>query len=514
MMLRRFYTYFILMSVALFYGCSREDIIGGTEDGTGKLVINIDQPAEYSGTKAVLESPADKTIKTLSIWLVDGTNSIVATSFTSPNATSATVTFNTVPRGDHKLYIVANYTGLDSKTSGTIDNAFINKSLETITSGTAPTFAESAGIPSSLVKDVSISAGINSIDAHLIRAVGRFSITFRNMAPDKDLYIGTVMLTKKNQSMGYLFPKDDHSNPAGSEDLAFPDLGPTEVVKIAASSSFKVYDTYLYETTPTIAAPYKIQFSGGFVGAGDARPGYTNVNESTEASNNVGVNTNVIDNYSSTFMIRSRSSNRNYIGVNEEGTALIIKEFVDDTEIQNEVNIDRYLWTFDSNNRITSVASVAAGKKINMSNTGVSLDNSGRAFDINASDGSLTFTYTSSSGWWSSTTYYLAINGGADGFLVQTSDGNTSRWYLRKVTKTPAMSVQYKKFTGIDPVVDIYSSYPVNYLDKYGAPQPLQHICRNEHINLTVNVTHNSELGTFNFQVEDWIPKENETTFD
>ncbi|MBO7305625.1 MAG: hypothetical protein J6U47_02735, partial [Bacteroidales bacterium] len=315
MMLRRFCTYFILLSVALLYGCSREDIIGGTEDGTGKLVINIDQPAEYSGTKAVLESPADKTIKTLSIWLVDGTNSIVATSFTSPNATSATVTFNTVPRGDHKLYIVANYTELDSKTSGTIDNEFINKSLETITSGTAPTFAESAGIPSSLVKDVSISAGINSIDAHLIRAVGRFSITFRNMAPDKDLYIGTVMLTKKNQSMGYLFPKDDHSNPAGSEDLAFPDLGPTEVVKIPASSSVKVYDIYLYETTPTIAAPYKIQFSGGFVDKGAAQPGYTNVNESTEASNVVGDNTNVRDN-SSTFMIRSYSSNTRYIGVN------------------------------------------------------------------------------------------------------------------------------------------------------------------------------------------------------
>ena len=505
MMLRRFCTYFILLSVALLYGCSREDIIGGTEDGTGKLVINIDQPAEYSGTKAVLESPADKTIKTLSIWLVDGTNSIVATSFTSPNATSATVTFNTVPRGDHKLYIVANYTELDSKTSGTIDNEFINKSLETITSGTAPTFAESAGIPSSLVKDVSISAGINSIDAHLIRAVGRFSITFRNMAPDKDLYIGTVMLTKKNQSMGYLFPKDDHSNPTGSEDLAFPDLGPTEVVKIPASSSVKVYDIYLYETTPTIAAPYKIQFSGGFVDKGAAQPGYTNVNESTEASNVVGDNTNVRDN-SSTFMIRSYSSNIKYIGVNEGGTALIIEEFVNDTEIQNEGNIDRYLWTFDSNNRITNVAT---GKQIQMNNSGVSLVNSGsgREFTISPSGSTISFRESSSS------SYYLSINSSGNG-VARGSNSTRRQWYLRKVTKTPAMSVQYKKFSGIDPVVDIYSSYPVNYLDKYGAPQPLQHICRNEHINLTVNVTHNSALGTFSFQVEDWIPKENKTTFD
>lgn len=503
MMLRRFYTYFILLSVALLYGCSREDIIGGTEDGTGKLVINIDQPAEYSGTKAVLESPADKTIKTLSIWLVDGTNSIVATSFTSPNATSATVTFNTVPRGDHKLYIVANYTGLDSKTSGTIDDAFINKSLETITSGTAPTFAESAGIPSSLVKDVSISAGINSIDAHLIRAVGRFSITFRNMAPHKDLYIGTVMLTKKNQSMGYLFPKDDHSNPAGSEDLAFPDLGLSEVVPVPASSSVKVYDIYLYETTPTIAAPYKIQFSGGFVDKGAAQPGFTMQSGAVGATNSVGGNTNVKDN-SSTFMIRSYSSGIKYIGVNEGGTALIIKEFVNDTEIQNEVNIDRYLWTFDSNNRITNVAT---GKQIQMNNSGVSLVNSGngRAFTISTSGTSVILFYYSN--------YYLSINDSGNGLERRYGSNTRSQWYLRKVTKTP-ITVQYKKFTGVDPEVDFYSSYPVNYLDKYGAPQPLQHICRNEHINLTVNVTHNSELGTFSFQVEDWIPKENETTFD
>ncbi|MBQ5864325.1 MAG: hypothetical protein IIW66_02895, partial [Bacteroidales bacterium] len=151
--------------------------------------------------------------------------------------------------------------------------------------------------------------------------------------------------------------------------------------------------------------------------------------------------------------------------------------------------------------------------KINMSTSVVSLDNSGRAFDINASsNGYLTFTYTTSS-FWGSTTYYLAINGGENGLQVSQSDGDTRRWYLRKVTKTP-ISVQYKKFTGVDPEVDFYSSYPVNYLDKYGAPQPLQHICRNEHINLTVNVTHNSELGTFSFQVEDWEPAENKTTFD
>lgn len=505
MMLKRFYTYFILLSVALLYGCSREDIIGGTEDGTGKLVINIDQPAEYSGTKAVLESPADKTIKTLSVWLVDGTSNIVATSFTSPNATSATVTFSTVPRGDHKLYIVANYTGLDSKTSGTIDDAFINKSLETITSGTAPTFAESAGIPSSLVKDVSISAGINSIDAHLIRAVGRFSITFRNMVPDKDLYIGTVMLSKKNQSMGYLFPKDDHSNPAGSEDLAFPDSGLSEVVPIPASSSVKVYDIYLYETTPTIAAPYKIQFSGGFVGAGTAEPGFTLQSGAVGATNSVEGNTNERDN-SSTFMIRSAYSSTKYIGVNEGGSDLVIKVFDTDDQIKTEANIDRYLWTFDSNNRITNVAT---GKQIYMANYyGVTLVDSGdgRQFTISTSGDAILFRESSYS------SNYLSINNPGNG-LERSNDSDRRQWFLRKVTKTP-ISVQYKKFTGVDPEVDFYSSYPVNYLDKYGAPQPLQHICRNEHINLTVNVTHNSALGTFNFQVEDWIPKENETTFD
>ncbi|MBR6539962.1 MAG: hypothetical protein IKT74_00330, partial [Bacteroidales bacterium] len=351
-MLKRFYTYFILLSVAFLYGCSREDIIGGTEDGTGKLVINIDQPAEYSGTKAVLESPADKTIKTLSIWLVDGTNSIVATRFTSPNATSATVTFSTVPRGDHKLYIVANYTGLDSKTSGSIDDSFLNTALGEIISGSSPEFTSAQGIPCSLIKDVAISAGVNTIDAHLIRSVGRLSITFRNLVPDKDLFIGNIMLSKRNQSKGYLFPKDDHSTPSGSENLNFPDLGSTEIKKIPANGNVVVYDTYLYETTPELS-DFFVQFSGGMYAAGSATPDYTNSSLSLSA-HTVGTKTNSYDN-SSTYLLQSYYSPTKFLGVNSAGNALEIKTYDNDEQIKSDSDIDRYLWKIDKDGYIQNV---------------------------------------------------------------------------------------------------------------------------------------------------------------
>ncbi len=495
------------MSLVMLMGCSREELPNTEEDGKGSLVIKIAQQQQYAGSKAVIDDPADRTIKTLRVWLVDGVGNIEEVSFTTPNATSSTVTINSIPRGEHKLYIVANYQGLDSYTTGAIDDNFKNKAMDVITSGHAPEYTENQGVPSSLVMDVAISAGVNTIQAHLIRSVGRFTVTFRNMVPDKDLYIGSIGLSKRNQSMGYLFPVNDHSNPAGSEDLLFPDLKETEVIKITAGNSGVAYDTYLYETTPAIGTQFKIQFSGGFVAKDAPQPSFTLQNGDIGGSYIVGDNTNVYDN-ESTFMIRSRASDTKYLGVNEGGSALVIKDFTGDMEILNYSKLDLYLWTFDSDGRITNVSS---GKQLDMNSSTVSLVNngSGREFTISTSGTGLTFSYTRYS-----SRYYLKINSSSNGVLGATgTSGNTHLWYLRKVTVVP-VTTQYKKFSGVDPEVDYFSSYPVNFIDKYGAPQPLEHICRNEHINLTVNVTHNSELGTFNFEVEGWSSVTNETTFD
>ncbi len=54
----------------------------------------------------------------------------------------------------------------------------------------------------------------------------------------------------------------------------------------------------------------------------------------------------------------------------------------------------------------------------------------------------------------------------------------------------------------------------ISYIDKYGNSQTLKQISRNEHISIVVNIFYNRELGDFEYCIEGWEKKDNETTFD
>ena len=497
MILRKLLYYILPLAIICSAGCGRDERLD-IEEGTASLVIHIKQSGD-ADSKAVLSNEDDKKINTLSVWLVNGAGTILKTSFTSPKSASATVEFTTVPRGDHKLYIVANYTGLDSKTSGSIDDSFLNTALGEIISGSSPEFTSAQGIPCSLIKDVAISAGVNTIDAHLIRSVARLSITFRNLVPDKDLYIGNVFLSKRNQSKGYLFYKDDHSNPYGSENLYFPDLGESEIIQIPAGGTVVGYDTYLYETSLE-PSTFKVQFSGGFYPAGSAAPGYTIANVIT--SYNIGGNTNSYDN-SSKYLIRHYNHSTRFLGVDDSGTSLVLKTYDNDEQIKSDGDIERCLWMIDNQGRVRSAKYET--KYLLLNSNSVSLGEVNSNTGIGTSGGGVYFYYKYGS-------TYFNINSYATGVEMGTYNGYSSIWYLRKVDEVSSVTLPYKKFTAPEVELNFANVYPVNYIDNYGLPQPLQHICRNEHIDLTVNVSHNTATGNFDFKVAGWVIKDNLNT--
>ena len=107
---------------------------------------------------------------------------------------------------------------------------------------------------------------------------------------------------------------------------------------------------------------------------------------------------------------------------------------------------------------------------------------------------------------------YFNINSYATGVEMGTYNGYSSLWYLRKVNEGSSVTLPYKKFTAPEVELNFANVYPVNYIDKYGLPQPLQHICRNEHIDLTVNISHNTATGNFDFKVAGWVIKDNLNT--
>ena len=507
----------IIISTLSLIGCTKESNpeISGNEE-TGVVRINVACKPE---TKVPLGSPDDERINDLTVWLVSTADNIIeAVSITEPDSGTATVEFDEVSRGNHTLYIVANYKGLNAgyTVGKAIDDDFLNTSLGPIADKESPAFTAESGIPSSLVTHVSVAPGVNNVNAHLVRAVGRMSITFRNVVQGYDLWIGDVILTKRNQSQGFLFNQGDHSLPSGTVAYDFPDLDGLK--KIPEAGSVKVFDHYLFETSTSFANPFHLSFAAGLYTAGTPEADIHYSSENVSYRNvTIGNNTNQIGGTEKTYLIRSGSSSSRYIGFN--GTGLILGDFDNDNLIRNlnDEELKRYLWKFSNTSGSTTITNVSdPTKSITLNTTTAGIGNSGSNLDITTSGNYIRFSYSTSS-WFNTTTYYLATNTSYNNMIGTTStsgtQGNARNWYLREVT-VDAFSGVIGKFTGAEKDVTTENTYTINYIDNYGAPAPLQHICRNEHVDIVVNIRYNEELGMFQFDVLPWDTVENETTFD
>ena len=89
-------------------------------------------------------------------------------------------------------------------------------------------------------------------------------------------------------------------------------------------------------------------------------------------------------------------------------------------------------------------------------------------------------------------------------------DGAKYCWKLIPVNKTGSAGKQLKDALKVFNRVN--SS--ISYIDQYGLPVTLEHICRNDDVNVIINVFYSPESGVLYFEVEDWEDVSNETTFD
>ena len=496
----RLLTYLLLISFVCFWGCLDE--IGTAEDvsETGTLTLNISADAvSKAASSGVLSDQEDKLITTLTVWLVQ--DGIVKYLYTSkPNPSSETVTFtNDVLRGDYKLYIVANYDGnlattykIGSNTSG-----LQNYILGNVSAGTSPTYTKASGIPSSLEMDISVAPGNNLISAHLKRAVGRLSIAFRNMT-DHDLYVGDMSLSAYNPPSGYLF-SHNHTVPFTTPDdyTTFPSLS-GDPVKIGNDTV--VFDHYLYETGYP-SSPFELAFDAGLYTAGTL-PTYVST-EVQSVDVKPGANMTSVPDGKDIFMIHSKEFPRFYLGADDSG--LVCTEFGSDENIVNSAVVDNYLWTKSGN----SIQNIGTLKFLSIYPPGVSNNSTTPVYLGNFSGYFTIYINRDYDG-----SYYLSINNSNTGI------NNTKSpyyWYLRSVTREEKDETKIV-FTGTESTflarMEKDHTHTMKYLDSYGVAQPLTHICRNEHIKLTVNVSYHQSTGGFDVSVSGWKSKGNETTFD
>ncbi len=485
--------------------------------GTGTIVLNITSPTEPQTRHASGEgSPASDggSMNTLCVWLVRTSDDLILEhQDLTPNASTATVEFKDVTRGNYYFCVLANYKGLDSYVKGgTIDDAFkdalvpaqattTTTTTTTLEAGQAPSF-ETDGMPLSYVKAIEVAAGKNVLDVSLKRCAGRLTINLRNNLSNYDLFVHSLNLSENNRTQGYLFPRIDSSIdpiPSTSSQVAFPDL--TSLVEIDPKKQVEVYDYYLYETNPGTALT--INMLAALYPAG-TDVSTVKVASRAETEKEIGGNTSAIGT-TFNYMIRSGYSSNYYLGDNGSGT-LTMTSITSDDEIKAKSDLDNYLWKFSgTTGNSTTVQNVGTGNYLTISSSGTSLSSS-----------SATLTTKESSQYGvrlMSGNYNMTYDGSSIGVTDEIQNKKTILWYVRPVRSGDTSKLKYYF---VNPTVELARGYhEIKYLDVYGSPQPLTKIDRNEHVTLNISLFYNTELAQFEFEVAEWADGgSRETTFD
>lgn len=492
--------YILLIALVTLFSCGKEVTPSPGTSGTGTLHISFDMGAS---TKAGAKD--GDIIKKGSLWLADAKDGeIMAFRTFSPNDTSAVVTMESIQRGDYTLYVVANYSGLDTYTTGKIDDNFKKHLLKTVAAGESLTFTEGSGMPCSSVQQVHIAAGENHVSAHLQRCVGRLSINVRNNISSHKLAIGGIGLSDNNPTTGYLFPSSDGSIPPSATDVAFPEL--TQHVVLATNENKDVYDVYLYDTgeaTSTNGITFTL-----FGAVYEDQTPDENINISSRDDYSFGSNITSIS-AGGPYVIRSASSRTHYIG-DLGASGLGVREFTGDAdeELTHYHEIENFLWTVSGNSSQGTFKNVKTGRYITLDGANPGLGTSGTNFYFTSGTGNGGVLFSTDYGY--SLTLDPNATNGLSGTTGKESSGETG-WLIRTATLV-AVNVPY--FIGSDYEIPRVKR-AINYLDEYGNTQDLKSISRNEHVEVSINVFYNRDWGQFDFEVEGWkIIDGNETTFD
>lgn len=521
-MKNRIIAYILFLVVALLpLGCQPEEFYRSNLYGDEELTISLSQGLPAAKAE---EAKDGDVINNLYVWVTDGSSVVRAASHIVGGASSgaaftmgsenksAEVKFTNIERGDYTIYIAANLpASLNSLATVKQVDGLNTAELPVINTSNKPPYGgsgEDPGMPLSTTVKVSISAGNNMVEAELLRVCGRIRITVKNNTPEHNIFLQSLSLQDKNPSTGYLFHKDDHSVPAATTYTSFDafSIGATTNDYIAPGAEGTYIDQYLYETgTAAFGGSLGFEIIGGL---------YHNsvTSASTESQTiteyEVGAETTSYES-GKTYLIKNAAAN--YFLYNNSNTLSLALQ--NTAVLANNINAN-YLWSFGASSSPTTIKNLGNSRYLTITtgNPGsTSLGNSSSNVNISNETNGLVFYKIYNYGYdyynqpySNSGTLATAIN-----YSLQT--GTTYSWKL-----LPVNTKNVEKFVLKDPDKSFNKAGTINYLDQYGLPVPLQHICRNEDINIRINVFYNPTNGAFDFTVENWTidNDNNDTTFD
>lgn len=510
----------------LAFACKRENNPEIIQEGTGSLVLNIG-----SSTKAGTASDGDK-MNNLHVWVTDKSDVVVRyaswtgsdNGLVTMDAThaAAKVSISNINRGEYKIYIIANAPSSFTypAVGATIGDSFKKFVLKLPDGRKEPDFG-TGGMPLTLISSVSISPGKNVLNAELVRVCGRLRVSVRNHTAGRNIFLQSVKLGALNPNRGYLFLQDGHAVPAGNTYGEFVSInnakGTTVSSYIKPGTMETVIDQYIFETGLDAVSNMSLSFSGGIF-ADDTKSAVVKAAKMdvySPGTEFAGFYKNNINRPNTYFIIRNSGANY-FLRSNGSGMKQYYFNTVDELLASNEV--ERYFWSFEGASPLTSgtgpsnvngIKSVSEKKYINISKTNnalVTLSDTKQSLIVGTQALGMLIRYDDDK-----YKIYCSYTTGDDvKSKINDADQNLVYWKMIPVTKTQE---DVLTFTGAEK--DFHKNVSsIDYIDEFGVSVPLTDICRNEDVNIIINVFYNPEYASVYFEVSGWENISNETTFD
>ena len=508
----------------LAFACKRENNPEIIQEGIGSLVLNIG-----SSTKAGTAADGDK-MNNLHVWVTDKSDVVVRyaswtgsdNGLVSMDAThaAAKVSISNINRGEYNIYIIANAPSSFTypAVGATIGDTFKKFVLNLPDGSLKPDFG-TGGMPLTLISSVSISPGKNVLNAELVRVCGRIRVSVRNHTTSKNIFLQSVKLGALNPDRGYLFQQDGHAVPAGNTYGEFVSIynaeGTTVTSYIKPGTMETVIDQYIFETGLDAVANMSLSFSGGIFAQNivSAVVQAAKMDVYSPGTEFAGF---YEDNIASADYFIIRNSGANYF-LRSNGSGM--KQFFFNTvdELLASDGVERFFWTFDGASPLTSgtgpskvkgIQSVYEQTYINISTTVndalVTLSDKQQALIVGTQDLGMLIRNGDYK-------IYCSYTTGDDvKSKLNKADQNLVYWKMIPVTKREE---DVLTFTGAEK--DFHKNVSsIDYIDDFGVSVPLTDICRNEDVNIIINVFYNPEYASVYFEVSAWTEISNETTFD
>ena len=491
--------------------------------GPSNMVLKISTKAQTKGGA----SDGD-VMSNLHIWLVYN-NSVErylsqADAACTISGSTATATFNDVPRGACTIYLVANLPKGSPlpKTyavGNSIDEGFLKYVLPEVENYKPPFGDSTPGMPLSTSVSLSVGAGTNRVSAELVRTCAKLSIAVRNNTTNNTIILKDLIFTNKNPNVGYLFEQSDYSIPGTASFGPFKSIthssGET-VSDVIPQGGERTYIQYMYETATNGAADLGFEIVGGLFPKGTESAQLKTIPAHHKLVGNGPVSS--INNLEPNeyYLIKNSMSNSNYFlyydSVNKQ---LKAKEIALSSLLEmNDNDLKPYKWNISTDG--TRISEIVDGSRINISTTGaISLTNRGKVKSAG---------YSIKEGF----RFYNNSRGGDYYTLQVANSGEVTTKSDQKVADVESCYFQlYKvkfveesevKLIGPDnTLADVYFDKTIsslNYINKYGIPVPLEQIRRNQDVKIVVNIHYNPNSGVLYFETTDWVKDNNETTFD